>query len=136
MDGLLYSLCIYNMYSTCVCAHVCGVQLNMCTALYLHFASRFRTLLTGPTSLLYLCLKQAQLDPHVVASVAKLLTTLVPLERITDVLCAKSGEVLFGICPLVCLNYLRPHLHVSGYPCKRILLKTFTQTIYTKMLKT
>ena len=30
----------------------------------------------------------------------------------------------------------RPHLHVSGYPCKRVLLKMFTQTIYTKMPKT
>ena len=30
----------------------------------------------------------------------------------------------------------RPHLHVSGYPCKRILLNAFTQTIYTKMPKT
>ena len=29
----------------------------------------------------------------------------------------------------------RSHLHVSGYPCKRILLKTFTQTIYTKRRK-
>ena len=28
------------------------------------------------------------------------------------------------------------HLHVSGYPCKRIPLKTFTQTIYMKTLKT
>ena len=27
---------------------------------------------------------------------------------------------------------LRPRLHVSRYPCKRILLKTFTQTIHTK----
>ena len=31
---------------------------------------------------------------------------------------------------------LRPHLHVPGYPCKRILLKTFTQNIYTKTPKT
>ena len=33
------------------------------------------------------------------------------------------------------MKSFRPHLHISGYPCKRILLKTFTQTIYTKMLK-
>ena len=30
---------------------------------------------------------------------------------------------------------LRPHLHISGYPCKRILLKTFTQTITRKCRK-
>ena len=34
------------------------------------------------------------------------------------------------------MGSLRPHLHVSRYPCKHILLKTFTQTIYTKTPKT
>ena len=44
-----------------------------------------------------------------------------------------TDEMIMLLKPMV---RLRPHLRVSGYPCKRILLKTFTQTIYTKTPKT
>ena len=46
-----------------------------------------------------------------------------------------SGLVYLCVCVCVCVCE-RPHLHVCGYPSKRILLKTFTQTIYTKTPKT
>jgi regulator of replication initiation timing len=85
---------------------------------------RFRTLLTGPTSLLYLCLKQAQLDPRVVASVAKLLTTLVPLERITDVLCAKSET-----CVLLQLYDALSDVDVSNAEIPLHILRLFSAVV-------
>ena len=59
---------------------------------------------------------------------------IIPMQRLSHCLTYNLSSHLFK--SKIGNQSFRPHLPVSGYPCKHILLKTFTPTIYTKTPKT